>query len=157
MKHRGLEQLVARQFNLLEVVGSSPTPATKQDKLSLLKTMEQLKLRINKKHFQAILKGEEKVEERFIYPNNAEKYVTEEENPDGTVNINPIPYDRIQFIQGRGKDAPKLTIEVKESKFVILTDEQGNDLTYEENGETYVVCQVWYTLGEILSTENLED
>lgn len=30
MKHRGLEQLVARQFNLLEVVGSSPTPATNQ-------------------------------------------------------------------------------------------------------------------------------
>lgn len=30
MKHRGLEQLAARQFNLLEVVGSSPTPATKK-------------------------------------------------------------------------------------------------------------------------------
>lgn len=29
MKHRGLEQSEARQFNLLEVVGSSPTPATK--------------------------------------------------------------------------------------------------------------------------------
>lgn len=30
MKHRGLEQLVARQFNLLEVVSSSLTPATNQ-------------------------------------------------------------------------------------------------------------------------------
>lgn len=29
MKHRGLEQLEARQFNLLEVVSSSLTPATK--------------------------------------------------------------------------------------------------------------------------------
>ncbi len=28
MKHRGLEQLEARQFNLLEVVSSSLTPAT---------------------------------------------------------------------------------------------------------------------------------
>lgn len=36
MKHRGLEQWVARQFNLLEVVGSSPAPATKQNKLSQL-------------------------------------------------------------------------------------------------------------------------
>lgn len=36
MKHRGLEQLEARQFNLLEVVSSSLTPATKE-KLSLLK------------------------------------------------------------------------------------------------------------------------
>lgn len=31
MKHRGLEQLEARQFNLLEVVSSSLTPATKND------------------------------------------------------------------------------------------------------------------------------
>ena len=30
MKHRGLEQLEARQFNLLEVGGSSPSPATNQ-------------------------------------------------------------------------------------------------------------------------------
>ncbi len=118
--------------------------------------MKKLTLRIDKKHFQDILKGNQKVEERFIYPNNIDRYITETENSDGSVNINPIPYDAIKFICGRKPDAPTALVEIQSSQFIILTDENGEDMTFQENGETYVVCQVWYTLGKVLESTNLE-
>ena len=119
--------------------------------------MKQLKLRVSKKHFQAILKGEQKVEERFIYPENEHRYITLTENPDDTITINPIHYDEIRFVQGRTPDAPVIVVKVTGSQFVVLTDENGEDLTYEEDGETYVVCQVWYNLGEVVSKENVAE
>ena len=123
--------------------------------------MEQLTLHTNKKHFQAILKGEETVEKRYVYPNNAKKYVIEEdktdENGDDVTIVTPVHYDALQFVCGRKKDAPRLTIEVESSEFVVLTDENGNDLTFEENGNEYYVCQVWYTLGDIIATENVSE
>lgn len=123
--------------------------------------MKQLKLQIDKKCFQAILKGEQKVEHRFVYPNNAKKYVIEEdktdENGEPITIVTPVPYDALYLINGRRKDAPRLTVEVVSSEFVVLTDEEGNDLTFEENGNEYYVCQVWYTLGKIIGTENVNE
>ena len=123
--------------------------------------MEQLTLHTNKKHFQAILKGEETVEKRYVYPNNAKKYVIEEDKTDNNGEdvtiVTPVHYDALQFVCGRKKDAPRLTIEVKSSEFVVLTDENGNDLTFEENGNEYYVCQVWYTLRDIIATENVSE
>ncbi len=119
--------------------------------------MKKLTLKVDEKHFQDILNGTLKKEERFIYPNNIDRYITEEENPDGSVNVNPIPYDAIKFIRGRKPNAPTVVVEVLSSQFVILTDENDNDITFEENGETYVVCQVWYTLGKLLESENIEN
>ena len=49
------------------------------------------------------------------------------------------------------------TVEVVSAEFVVLTDEDGNDLTFEENGEVYYVCQVWYTLGKVLETANINE
>lgn len=117
--------------------------------------MKKLKLQIDRKHFQAILKGDLKVEERFIYPNNEDRYISSEENPDGSVTITPIHYDAIQFVNGRKPESPQLIVKVKDAQFVVLTDENGEDLTYEEDGETYAVCQVWYQLGEVISSENV--
>lgn len=123
--------------------------------------MNKLTLQIDKKCFQAILKGEQKVEHRFVYPNNAKKYVIEEdktdENGEPITIVNPVPYDALYLINGRRKDAPRLTVEVVSSEFVVLTDEEGNDLTFEENGNEYYVCQVWYTLGKIIGTENVNE
>lgn len=123
--------------------------------------MKQLTLYTDKKHFQAILDGDEKVEKRNVYPNNADKYVIEEdktdENGEGITIVTPVHYDNLHIICGRKKDAPCLTIEVKSAEFVVLTDENGNDLTFEENGEEFYVCQVWYTLGEIRETSNIHD
>jgi len=116
--------------------------------------MKKLKLQINAAHFQEILEGNAKVEERFVYPNNVDRYVTESDNPDGTVTITPIPYDCIEFSCGRSKNARKMTVAVKEAQFIVLTDENGEDMTYEENGVEYVVCQVWYTLGKISDVVN---
>lgn len=122
--------------------------------------MKKLRLQVNKKHFQAILKGDVKVENRNIYPANASRYVVEEdftdENGEPATSITPVHYDAIQFTCGRREDSPRAVLEIKESDFIILTDEEGNDLTYKENGEEYYICILAYTLGNILSTENVE-
>ncbi|MBD5357367.1 MAG: hypothetical protein HDR88_10245 [Bacteroides sp.] len=123
--------------------------------------MEQLNLHTNKKHFQALLKGDVLVEKRYVYPNNVKKYVIEEdktdENGEEITVVTPVHYDTLQFICGHKKDAPCLIVEVKSSEFVVLTDENGNDMTFEENGTEYYVCQVWYTLGDIIATENISE
>lgn len=120
-----------------------------------------LKLQIDRPCFKAILNGEQKVEHRFVYPHNAGRYVIQEESTDGNgellLNVTPLHYDALYLINGRRKDAPRLTIEVIKAEFVVLTDEDGNDMTFEENGEEYYVCQVWYTLGKIIETENIPE
>ena len=129
--------------------------------------MKKLTFQITKDSFQAILKGEQKVEHRYVYPSNQKKYVkfkccgkvydTQDEIPDDDADIEVIPvdYDVLYLINGRRKDAPRLTVEVKSAEFVIFTDEEGNDIIYNENGVEYVGCQVWYHLGKVLSTENV--
>lgn len=123
--------------------------------------MNKLTLQTDKKTFQKILKGEQKIERRYVYPNNAKRYVIEEdgvdENGEPITTVTPVHYDEIEFVNGRRKDAPRMTAEVVASEFVILTDEDGNDMTFEENGEEFYVCQVWYTLGEIRETSNIPD
>lgn len=123
--------------------------------------MNKLNIHIDKKNFQSILNGEQKVVHRYVYPNNKDKYVIEEDTTDDNGEeitvVTPIHYDALQFANGRKKDAPSLTVEVVSSEFVVLTDEDGNDLTYTENGLEYYVCQVWYTLGKIINTENIPD
>ena len=129
--------------------------------------MKKLSLQIDKKCFNAILNGEQKVEHRYVYPSNVTKYVTfevggheykrQEEIPDtdDAVTIKPIQYDALYLINGRRKDAPRQLVEVEKAEFVIFTDEDGKDLTYEQDGQEYLVCQVWYYLGKVISTENV--
>lgn len=129
--------------------------------------MKKLTLQITKDSFQSILNGEQKVEHRYVYPSNQKKYVkfkcggevydTQDELPDDDADIEVIPvdYDVLYLINGRRKDAPRLTVEVKSAEFIIFTDEEGNDIIYNENGVEYVGCQVWYHLGKVLSTENV--
>lgn len=119
-----------------------------------------LKLQIDRPCFKAILKGEQKVEHRFVYPSNAKRYVIEEDTKDEKgneiTNVTPVHYDALYLINGRRADAPRLLVEVLDSEFVILTDEDGHDLVEEINGEEYYICQVWYRLGKVLQTENVE-
>lgn len=123
--------------------------------------MDKLKLRIDKKAFQSILEGKEKVLRRYVYPNNAKKYVIEEDktddNGEAITIVTPVHYDALQLSAGMKKEAPQMTVKVVSSEFVVLTDEDGNDLTFEENGIEYYVCQVWYTLGDIIETANVSE
>ncbi len=125
-----------------------------------------LTLQIDRECFQAILKGQQKVEHRYVYPYNAKKYVyyecegksykTDTEIPEGMsdVTVIPIKYNALYLINGRRKDAPRLLVEVEKAKFYIMTDENGKDLTYKYNDEEYFACQVWYHLSNIVFTEN---
>lgn len=117
---------------------------------------KRLTLQIDRTCFKDILNGVQKVEHRFIYPNNAKRYVTQTETPDGGVDVTCVPYDEILLINGRRKDSPRLVVEVKRADFVVFTDTEGNDITFTENGEEWLVCQVWYYLGDVIASENAE-
>ena len=109
--------------------------------------MNVLTLQITKDSFQAILKGEQDVEHRYVYPSNVARYVyfkhdgkkykRQEDIPDDDkdVEVLPVEYDALYLINGRRKDAPRLTVEVKSAEFIIFTDEDGNDQVFEENGK----------------------
>ena len=130
--------------------------------------MKKLTLQIKKENFDAILSGEQKVEHRYVYPSNVTRYVyfrhegkdykKQEDVPDDDkpMDVIPIDYDVLYLINGRRKDAPRLTVEVESAEFVTFTDEDGNDMIYEEDGKEYLACQVWYHLGKVISTENVE-
>ena len=127
-----------------------------------MKVPKTLTLQITRPSFVAILNGEQKIEHRNVYPTNARQYViiedsVEEETGEEITTVLPIHYDMLRLINGRRKDSPRLLIEIKDAEFVILTDDEGNDLTFEENGKEYYVCQVWYHLGKVLETENVEN
>lgn len=137
---------------------------TKEDYIKQGKKV--LTLQIDKPSFLAILKGEQKIEHRNIYPTNVTRYVffeangkeykTQDEIPEevNEITVVPIWYDALYLINGRRKEAPRMLVEVEKAEYIILTDDEGNDMTFEENGENYLVCQMWYHLGKVLMTEN---
>ncbi|MGN1172837.1 MAG: hypothetical protein ACI4SO_03515 [Muribaculaceae bacterium] len=116
--------------------------------------MKKLKLHIDKKTFNGILAGEVKEISRYIYPTNLDRYVTVDETETETI-VTPIEYDELILVNGRTKSSPTIEAEIDDGEFVVMTDENGNDLTYTENGKEYYVCQMVYYLGEIISTENI--
>lgn len=123
--------------------------------------MKKLTLQIDRPCFKAILQGKQKVEHRYIYPSNADRYVTQkdtkDENGEDVTEVNCVHYDALYLINGRRKDAPRMTVAVDHAEFIIMSDENGNDLTFTEKGEEYLVCQVWYYLKDVLSTENVPE
>lgn len=116
--------------------------------------MKKLTLQITRDNFEYILTGEQKTEHRDVWPSNVKKYVdVDYEKGD----VTPVQYDALYLINGRKKDAPRLLVEVESAEWVVFTDENGNDLTFQEKGETYLQSQVWYHLGKVLETENVGD
>ena len=106
--------------------------------------------------------GKKTHEYREIRPTNAKKYITylcggkeypaDAELPEeGEAELKPIKYDAIKLLTGAytGK-RPYIIVEVKNAEAVILTDENGNDIVYEYQGEEYLAAQMDYTLGKIL-------
>ena len=124
--------------------------------------MKVLTLSIKQKYFDEILAGKKTHEYREIRPTNAKRYITylcggkeykaDEELPEeGDIEMKPIEYDAIKLLTGAytGK-RPYIIIEVKAAEVAILTDENGEDIVYEYNGEEYLAAQMDYTLGKIL-------
>lgn len=124
--------------------------------------MSILTLSIKQKYFDEILSGKKTHEYREIRPTNAKKYITylcngkeypvDAELPeDGEIELKPIKYDAIKLLTGAysGK-RPYIIVEVKNAEAVILTDENGEDIVYEYQGEEYLAAQMDYTLGKIL-------
>ena len=118
---------------------------------------KRLTLQIDRRCFKDILNGCQHVEHRYIYPSNANRYVTQTETADG-LDVQCVPYDELYLINGRRKDAPRLTVLVEKAVFVIIQDENGIEQTMRgEDGEDYLVCQVWYYLGKVISIENVPE
>lgn len=120
-----------------------------------MSSLKKLTLQIDRPCFKAILNGRQRIEHRYIYPKNAGRYVVQTDLPDGGVNVRCVHYDALYLINGRRKDAPRLSVAVRDAEFVILTDENGKEQTFTENGIEYLVCQVWYYLGDVLAEENI--
>ena len=115
---------------------------------------KRLTLQIDRPCFKDILNGVQDVEHRFIYPSNAKQYVIQHDDD----SIQCVQYDELYLINGRRKDAPRLTVLVENAEFVLFTDEDGNGIIdTTEKGEEYLVSQVWSHLGKVTSTENVPD
>lgn len=128
--------------------------------------MNILTLSIKQKFFDQIISGEKKQEFREIRPKNAKKYIkyicdgkeygADEDLPEnGAVDVMPIKYDAIKFLTGEYKGKrPFAVVEVKDAKVQLLTDENGEDIVYEENGIEYILSQIVYELGDIIERSN---
>lgn len=78
--------------------------------------MNQLKLTIDQKTFQGILDGQITEISRDVYPHNEDRYIYGEENVDengnDVIDVRPIQYDELILTAGRGKNAPKIIVNV---------------------------------------------
>ena len=130
--------------------------------------MKVLTLSIKQKYFDEIRAGKKKQETREIKPTNAGKYIyyrcegkdytvkeIDQIPPVSPVEILPIKYDAMKLLTGAytGK-RPYIIVEIKNAEPSILTDENGEDIVYEYNGQEYLLAQIVYDLGDILE-ENL--
>ncbi len=108
--------------------------------------MNTLQLIIKGVFLDQILTGEKKIETRDIRPANAKKYVIE--TPD---SVTPRPYDAIEFFAGYNKNRKTAVVKVEGAEVVVLTNEEGEELIYEHEGEEYAQAIIEYKLGNILS------
>lgn len=126
--------------------------------------MKILTLSIKQKFFDEILAGKKTQEFREIRPTNSSKYIryilngkeykSVDDMPDseeGDFDVAPIQYDAIKFLTGEYKGKrPYAIVEIKNAEMQIFTDENGDDIVYEYNGEEYLAAQMVYDLGRVI-------
>lgn len=143
-----------------------------------------LTLQIKKESFEAILRGDQTFESRWVYPSNKSMFfhikeqraggftpdelgfeITEDEDINyfdtlGTVLGSPREYKALRLINGRRKAAPELTIEVTDVTPEINVDEDDKPYLIEDSYRgKKVVCialSVTYSLGKIIETKNIK-
>jgi hypothetical protein len=116
--------------------------------------MKVLTLQITKENFQAILKGEQKVESRYVLPTTAKRYIIQHEKDNGDTDIEVIKYDALYLINGRKPNSPRLKVKVISAECLLGWDENKEYVTYLYKGESYIVSWMEYTLGEVFEKEN---
>ena len=109
--------------------------------------MEIIKLTTKAQTLEALRDGQIKEYAREIRPNTQKKYCLLDE--DGYVVdiegvLQPRHYDVAQFQCGHEACAFK----IEKAEIELFEDENGELITYEENGEEYLAAQVVYHLGE---------
>ena len=109
--------------------------------------MEIVKLKTKADTLAAIKAGGIKEYAREIRPNTMKKYCkTDEEgycvDVDGV--LQPRKYDVVQFLCGHESAAYR----IDKAQIELFEDENGELITYEENGEEYIAAQIVYFLGE---------
>ena len=118
--------------------------------------MKILTLQIKRPYLEEILSGKKKKEYREIRPKNANKYVIQ--NPDAENEedwLKPVDYDAIRFFNRYASNHPEALVEVKDAFIELLTDEEGNDIVYEEDGQKYIEAVMVYTLGKVIERKNI--
>ena len=109
--------------------------------------MEILKLTTKQNTLDALREGMLKDYAREIRPNTMAKYCELDDegycvDVDGV--LQPRHYDVVQFSCGHEACAFK----IDSARIELFEDEQGDLITYEENGEEYIAAQVVYVLGD---------
>jgi len=118
--------------------------------------MKILTLQIKRPYLEDILSGTKTKEYREIRPKNADKYIIQNpEAEDEDQWLQPVNYDAIRFFNGYATDRPEVVIEITNSEIELSVDENGEEITYEEDGQEYIESQMVYTLGKVLSKKNI--
>lgn len=130
--------------------------------------MNVLALTIKQEPFNEILSGEKKEEFRELRPtmycsrflvyrgDDNKVYKMASQVPDG-IDCKPeiVTYDAIKFITGEQKGKrPYMIVEVQDAQIEVITDEKDEVITYEQDGMTYALAQMVYSLGDIIEKFN---
>lgn len=112
--------------------------------------MKTLQLIIKEKFLAEIVSGTKLIETRDIRPKNASRYIRYVDLPDGDQDVELKQYDAIQFYAGYNANRKKALVQVLNAEIKIVTDENGQDIELEEDGEIYLAAIVEYLLGKVL-------
>lgn len=130
----------AKQLSLFEVPVDLSADTTKRPSELVLQFRGSL---------MPIVTGQQKKENRYIYPRNWQLYVS------GGYYGEPIHYNTLKLINGRQPNAPWLRVEVLGEQLIRYVDDDGNVIEYEQNGIKYDKIGIEYSLGRIIEKHNI--
>lgn len=101
-----------------------------------------LTLRVERAEFDEFLNSEEKEFAEEINTSNWSKFCNETEDGD----LEPIKFSELRLITGIADSSPSKTFKIKSAEICILTDDDGKEITYTENGMLIYAMAIVYEL-----------